>query len=289
MDIGVVLGFDGGRGRGMTELADAARRVEALGLASLWLPEHVVFVQGATSRYPYADDGAPPVGRRPGTYDPLVGLTVAALVTERIRLGTGVLVLPQREPVTVAQQIVALDHASAGRFDLGIGVGWLREEFEALGVPWARRGARTDDHLRAMRALWTQDVAEHHGEFTSFSGVQAWPKPVQQPGPPVWVGGNVDASLRRAATLGDGWYGWKLSVVEVVERMARLRALCEEHDRDPATVGVKIGLPWPGDLDELRPYADALAGLGVAELVVAPGTAGVDQRERLEPLAALQR
>ncbi len=289
MRIGVVLGFDGGRGRGMDALADAARRVEELGLSSLWLPEHVVFVQDAVSRYPYADDGAPPVGRRPGTYDPLVALTVAAIVTERIRLGTGVLVLPQREPVTVAQQIVALDHASQGRFDLGIGVGWLREEFEALGVPWARRGARTDDHLRALQALWTQDVAEHHGEFTSFSGVLAWPKPVQQPGPPVWVGGNVDASLRRAATLGAGWYGWKLSVDQVAERMQTLRALCEANDRDPGDVGVKIGLPWPGALTELRPYVDALAGLGVEELVVAPGTAGVDQRERLEPLAALQR
>lgn len=287
MRIGAVLGFDGGRGRGMDALADAARHAEAVGLASLWFPEHVVFVKDATSRYPYDEGGQPPVGRRPGVYDPLIAIAVAATVTTTLRFGTGILVLPQREPVTCAQQLVAVDHASQGRFDLGIGVGWLREEFEALGVPWARRGARTDEYVEVLRKLWTDEVVDHHGEFASFAGVQAWPKPVQQPGPPVWVGGNTHPAVDRAGRLGDGWFGWRLTPDEVAERLARLRGAAEAAGRPADAVGVKIGLPWPGDLGELRAYADALAELGVGELLVAPAAPGRDVRDRLDELAAL--
>ena len=287
MRIGVVLGFDGGPGRGMDALAAAARHADDVGLSSFWAPEHIVFVDGAASRYPYSADGRAPVGRRPGVYDPLVALAVAATVTSRLRLGTGVLILPEREPLTVAQQIVAVDHASQGRLDLGVGVGWLREEFDVLGVPWARRGERTDDYIAALHALWRDDVVEHHGEFASFSGVLAWPKPVQQPGPPVWIGGNTDAALHRTARLGDGWYGWSLTAEQVVERLAVLWAACEAVGRDAAGVGLKIGLPWAGDLNDLRPLVEELAALGVTELVVAPAVPRVDPRQRMDDLAAL--
>jgi probable F420-dependent oxidoreductase len=255
----------------MRELAAAARHAEAVGLDSLWFPEHVVFVEGATSRYPY---GSLALGRRPGMYDPLVAMTVAASATTRVRLGTGVLILPQREPLTLAQQVVAVDHASGGRVDLGIGVGWLREEFEALGVPWAGRGHRADEHIGALRAAWRDEVAAYEGDVVRFSGVLAWPKPLQAGGVPILVGGNSPAALERAARLGDGWFGWALTLDEVAASVARLGSL-------PATVG----LAWPGPLPALADHAAALRDLGVHELVVAVATRGVPLHDRLGELA----
>jgi probable F420-dependent oxidoreductase len=271
MRIGGSLAFDGGRGRGMADLAAACERAEAAGLDSMWFAEHVVFVQDAVSQYPY---GSLPLGSRPGTYDPLVAIAVAAGVTSRIRLGTGVLILPQREPLTVAQQVVALDHASDGRVDLGIGVGWLREEFEALGLSWAGRGRRTDEHVAAMRSAWRDEVSSFHGEFVSFSGVLAYPKPVQPGGPPILVGGNTPAALDRARRLGDGWFGWALSIEEVAAAVGTLDGL-------PATVG----LAWSKPFADLVPYARAVAELGVRELVVAPMARGVSLHDRLGELA----
>lgn len=292
MDVGANVNLDGRPGRGMDELVALARLAEDVGLNSLWLPEHVVFVQGSKSRYPYNPTGELALGRRPGVFDPLIGLAVAAAVTERVRLGTSVLILPERQPVVLAQQVVALDHASAGRIDLGIGVGWLQEEFEALEVPWERRGDRADDYLRAMRVLWEDEVASYAGEFVRFADVQAWPKPVQQPGPPVWVGGDSPAALRRTAALAEGWYGWALDLETVTDRLGRLAAACEAAGRDPASVRVKIGLGWTGEFDGLRPYRDGLAelsvgGFTVEELVVAPAARGIPMTERLAALAEL--
>jgi len=255
----------------MAELAEASERAEAVGLDSLWFPEHVVFVEGARSQYPY---GTLAMGKRPGVYDPLIAMTVAAGVTSRVRLGTGVLILPQREPLTLAQQVVAVDHASGGRVDLGIGVGWLREEFEALGVPWARRGARADEYVAALRTAWRDEVSNLTGEFSSFAGVLAYPKPAQAGGPPILVGGNTPAALDRARRLGDGWFGWALTVDEVAAAIDALGGV-------PATVG----LAWPRPFDALVDYAKALAQLGVRELVVAPGTRDVPLGDRLAGLA----
>lgn len=283
MDVGVVVNFDGGRNRGMEALAACARQLDASTLTSMWLPEHVVFVQGATSLYPYSTEGLN-LGRRPGMYDPLIGLTVAATVTERIRLGTGVLILPQREPVTLAQQLVALDHAAQGRIDLGIGVGWLREECETLGVPWERRGARTDEYIGVLRALWRDDVVDHDGEFVHLTGALAWPKPVQDGGLPIWVGGNTPPALRRAGRLGDGWFGWNLDVDQVRTSIATIRTTAAAAGRDPSTVRLKVGRAWPGDLGEVGAYVAALAPLGVGEVLIAPATAGVEMAQRLDEL-----
>lgn len=283
MKIGLTLVFDGAPGRTMADIAPAARRAEEAGCSSLWFPEHVVFVDGAASQYPY---GTLRMGRKPGVYDPLIALTVAATATNSIRLGTGVLILPQREPLTLAQQLVALDHASNGRFDLGIGVGWLREETEALGVPWERRGERADDYVSVMRKLWRDDVIEHHSTFVDVAGIQAWPKPVQSGGPPIWVGGNTPAAIRRTARCGDGWFGWALSADEVAAAQADLRAECTAVGRDPANVGVKIGIAWPGDVDGLEPYVRQLAGLGIGELIVAPGSTDPARLSRLAERAS---
>jgi probable F420-dependent oxidoreductase len=285
MQLGTVIGFDGGPGREMPVFLDTVRRAEAAGLDAVWVPEHVVFVAGATSKYPYNETGELNLGKRPGVYDPLIALTAAAAVTERVRLGTGILIVPQRNPVVLAQEIVALDHVSAGRFDLGIGVGWLQEEFEAIGVPWAQRGARTDDYLRALDVLWGDEVSSYEGPFVSFCGVQAWPKPVQQPRPPVWVGGNTDAALRRTALLGDGWYGWNFTVDEVAGAVAGLHAVCEREGRDPATVRVVLGRPWPGDFAAVPEYLAAAEAAGVEQVILAPATRGVELAQRVEDLA----
>ena len=164
-----------------------------------------MFVEGARSRYPYSRTGELHLGRQPGVFDPLIGLTVAAAVTERIRLGTSVLILPERHPVVLAQEVVALDHASAGRVDLGVGVGWLQEEFEALEVPWERRGERADDYLRAMRVLWQDEVANYAGEFVSFRGCRPGPSRSSSRGHPSgWAAtaGRPCAAPRRWGTAG---------------------------------------------------------------------------------------
>jgi len=284
--VGVSLVFDGGRGRQMADLSALARHADDAGLASFWLPEHVVFVDGATSQYPY---GELRLGRRPGTYDPIVALTVAAAATTSIRLGTSVLILPLRNPVVLAQQAVALDHASDGRLSLGIGVGWLREEMDAVGVPWERRGDRTDDYVAAMRALWRDDLAAHQGEFVRFENVLAWPKPVQQPGVPIYVGGNPPAALRRAARLGDGWFGWALDAAEVATALNDLDHELHLQQRARAELKTIIGVAWPRPLEDLRDYADNLSSLGVDELVVAVLDGRTDPRERLDGLAELAR
>ena len=262
-------------------MADAARNAEAAGISTLWFPEHVVFVKGATSQYPY---GTLRMGERPGVYDPIIAMTVAATVTSKVRLGTGVLILPQREPLTLAQQLVALDHASTGRLDLGIGVGWLHEEFDALGATWERRGERTDDYVDVLRKLWRDDVVDHHSDFVDIDGVLAWPKPAQADGIPIWVGGNSPAALRRTAKLGDGWFGWSLEIDEVTNAVTRLRAECEAIGRDPAEVRLKVGQPGAGSHDERRAYAEGLMALGVEEFIVASGDVST---ERLASLAAL--
>lgn len=285
--LGVVAAFDGRPGRDMTALRDTARHAEGLGYATLWMPEHVVFFDRYESRYPYNETGNLELGRRPGVYDPLVGLTVAASVTSTIRLGTSILIVPQREPATLAQQVVALDHASDGRFDFGIGVGWSKEEFAALGVSWPRRGVRTDEYLAAMKALWADPVVAFDGEFTAFSGVIAEPKPQQSPHPPIWVGGNTDPAMRRTARLGDGWYGWTIPADELTDAVGRLHAACEADGRDPATVRAIVGLPWPGPVDGLGAYLEAADAAGIEEVVVAPARPKVELRERLDALSAV--
>ena len=196
--------------------------------------------------------------------DPLVGLSFAAAATRRIGLATGVLLLPEHNPVLLAKQVASLDALCGGRLTLGVGVGWSREEFEAIGVPFARRGKRAVEYLDAMRVLWREDVASFAGEFVSFSRVRVNPKPVRNRRVPVVFGGNTDAALRRVATMGDGWYGFNLSGVDAVrERMARLDELCREAGRDRADVRVVVAMesPQPEDLA-------GLSDAGVSELVL---------------------
>ncbi len=252
----------------------------------MWFPEHVVYFDSYESKYPYTADGVPKFGRRPGNFDPLLCAVVAAGATTTLRLGTAILIVPQRNPVVLAQEIVAVDHSCAGRFDFGIGIGWSSEEFAAIGVPWERRAARTDEYLAAMRTLWRDERCSFHGDFVSFDNVIAEPKPIQLPHPPVWVGGGRGAALRRAARAGDGWLGFGLAAQEIAGAMAELNAICAAEGRDPASVGRKIGLPAPPP-GELAGYLEAAAAAGVSEVLLALAGSGTQLLDKMD--AALQQ
>ncbi len=183
-------------------LAAVARQCEERAVATVWVGEHVVTFDAYGSHYPYADNGKFPMPEASGLLDPLTALTFLAAVTETVRLGTAMCLLPQRHPVYTAKEVATLDWLSGGRVDLGVGVGWLREEFEALGVPWARRGARTDEYLDVLRALWGDEPSSFSGAFYELPPCTMYPKPVQVPHPPVHVGGESDAALRRVARPG---------------------------------------------------------------------------------------
>ncbi len=233
-------------------------------MATLWAGEHVVMVDRPASRYPYSGDGAIAVPAAADWLDPLVALSFAAAATRSITLATGVLLLPEHNAVLLAKQVASLDVLSGGRLSLGIGVGWSREEFEALGIPFARRGARAAEYLHAMRVLWRDDVASYDGEFVSFSDVRLNPKPVRDRRIPVIVGGNSDPALRRVATMGDGWYGFNLAGPEAVaDRLERLSAQCAEAGRDRTDLYLAVALA-DGEPSE----TSALRDLGIDELVL---------------------
>jgi probable F420-dependent oxidoreductase len=285
MNLGLVIAFNGRPDRAMGELRTVAVHAEEAGFNSVWFPEHVVFFPEYESKYPYSADGDPGFGKRQGVYDPLFASTVVACATEKIRMGTAVVILPQRNPVVLAQEVVAIDHASNGRFDLGIGLGWSSEEYAALGIPWAQRGKRTDEYLQTMKALWTDELVSFHGDFVNFDRVIAEPKPIQTPHVPIWVGGG-GASMRRAAKHGAGWYGWNLRGDEIAKSMAELTAACEQEGRDPSTIGRKIGLPFGGSAQDLSKYLELASASGVTEVVVAVGINATQLHARIDELAS---
>jgi probable F420-dependent oxidoreductase len=241
-----------------------AINAEACGFATLWAGEHVVMPDQPEARYPYSADGQIAVPAAADWLDPFAALSFAAAATQRIRVATGVLLLPEHNPVLLAKQAASLDVLCGGRLVLGVGVGWSREEFAALGIPFARRGARAREYLRAMRVLWSEDVASFEGEFVSFSSVRVNPKPLRDRQIPVVFGGNSDAALRRVAELGDGWYGFNLAGVDAVgERLAVLEELCREAGRDFGELDLAVALE-AGQPEDLV----TLTRMGVSELVL---------------------
>jgi probable F420-dependent oxidoreductase len=256
-----------GAGARRSVIDAVAKAAEGLGFATLWAGEHVVMVDQAESRYPYSSDGQIAVPAAADWLDPFVALSFAAAATQRIRVATGVLLLPEHNPVIVAKRAASLDFLSDGRLVLGVGIGWSREEFDALGIPFARRGLRTNEYVQAMRVLWREDVASFAGEFVAFSGVRVNPKPVRRRKIPIVVGGNSDVALRRVAQIGDGWYGFNLPGVDAVhDRLTLLREFCQDAGRDVKDLDISVALenPRPEDLA-------ALDGLGVRELVLVDG------------------
>ncbi len=252
MRIGVSLpnvGLDHGK----ETLLPVAQAAERLGFDSVWAAHHVVLPYERKSEYPYQRSGTE-VAMSPGMQwlDPVVTLSMIAGVTDRVRLGTSVFVLPYRDPVTLAAELAALDVLSEGRLVFGVGVGWMREEFDAIGIPPAQRGARTDEHLQAMKILWSEDPASFEGRFTSFDNVVLATTPRTEGGPPIWIGGNTDPALRRALRFGSGWHGFEVFPEEVPQVRERLAALAGEVGRDPDELELSVarGLMPPGREDE---------------------------------------
>lgn len=241
-----------------------AQLAEQAGFESLWTVEHVVVPADYESRYPYSRDGRMPGGEDVPIPDPLVWLSWVGAHTSHIKLATGVLILPQRNPAVLAKEVATLDVLSGGRMVLGVGVGWLQEEFDAIGVPFAERGARTDDYIAALRALWTQSEPTHQGPFASFTRAKSWPKPAQEGGVPIVVGGHSDAAARRAGRLGDGFFPAQGSFEKLPGLMDVMRKAAVDADRDPDTIEVTAGGAM--DVDAARRYED----LGVSRLVIPP-------------------
>jgi probable F420-dependent oxidoreductase len=188
----------------MRRLAEAA---ESLGYDSIWVTDHVVLPVETAERYPYDPAGRWDLEAAQHYLEALTAMSYLAGLTQRVTIGSSVLVLPQRNPVLTAKAVATLDVLSGGRALLAVGAGWMREEFEALGVSsFERRGAVTDEYIRILRALWTEDRPSFRGQFHSFEALRFFPKPLQRPHPPVWIGGHTKAALRRAALLGDGWH-----------------------------------------------------------------------------------
>jgi len=243
-----------------------ARTAEQVGVESLWAVEHVVVPVGYRSAYPYSPTGKMPGNEDTPIPDPLIWLAYVAAATERIKLATGILILPQRHPFYVAKEVATLDQLSGGRAILGVGIGWLREEFEGLGIPFEERAERTEESCRALRSLWKEGHEAFDGKFHHWAPVESNPKPVQAGGVPIVIGGHVKGSARRAARVGDGYF--PLAVGEEEKLGGLLEVMGEECGRigrDPAEVEITTGFAKT-DLDAVKRAQD----LGVSRLVIPP-------------------
>ena len=246
-----------------------AQAGEAAGFESMWTVEHTVVPGGYGSAYPYADSGKMAGGDDAIPLpDPLIWMAFVASATTHIKFATGIMILPQHNPVVVAKQVATLDYMSGGRIMLGIGVGWLKEEFEALGVPFEERGRRTDEYMQAMRELWSADKPTFSGKFVNFCDAYCRPQPVNKHVPLI-VGGHSEAAAKRAGRLGDGFFPARGAPVELFD-IARKAA--RDAGRDPAKIEMTVSLP--DSLDDLP----ALAKLGVTRVLVpASAMAGLKQ------------
>lgn len=280
MKVGVHTGFSAATPPDL--IAEFGRIVEERGFYSLWVPEHVIFFRDYASRYPYSADGKIP-GNPDGVMEPLTALAFVAAHTERVRLGTGICLVAQRNPIYTAKQVADVDYLSKGRVDFGIGIGWLREEFAALGVPWERRADRTRECVAVMKTLWCDDVSSFKGEFYDVPECLQNPKPVQKPHPPLYFGGESEAALRRVADLGQGWFGYDLTPDQLDACLKRLDALLAKAGRSRSDVKIQLSPRGGADADTLARLRDA----GVDQVVLPLFARDVDSlRKRADALAA---
>jgi len=246
----------------LTHLVTTAERV---GVESVWTVEHVVIPVGYKSAYPYDPSGKIPAPESMPIPDPFLSLAYAAAVTKTLRLATGIVILPQRHPLYVAKEVATLDVLSHGRTILGIGVGWLEEEFQALGIPFAERAARTAETVRAMRSLWKDEAEPFRGKYYRWEKLESHPKPAQKPGVPIVVGGHTDLAARRAARYGDGFFPGVTEDAKLRHLLGVMREECAKTGRRPETIEVTSGRGVP-DPDGVKRMAD----LGVSRFVVPP-------------------
>ncbi len=221
-----------------------AKRAEELGFGSYWVPEHAIIPLKTSSPYPASEDGIIPdeYGR---ITDPFVSLARASAVTKTIELGTGICLIPERNPLELAKEVATLDHFSGGRFIFGIGAGWLREETEIMGGDFDHRWGQTKDAVLAMKELWTQDEAEYHGKYYDFPAVRSFPKPARKPHPPVYMGGSSKYVFKRVVEWGDGWMPVLSPVEDIQAGRQRLNEMAEQAGRDPKEISV-LAFGWPG-------------------------------------------
>ena len=249
-------------------LAVVAEEAEQRGVGTIWVGEHVVLFEEYESSYPYAEDGRIPTPSGSGLLEPLTTLSFLAAHTTTTRLGTAMVLLPQRNPVYTAKEVATLDWLSNGRVDFGVGVGWLEEEFKAVNVPWPRRGKRTDEYLEVLATLWSDETSAYEGEFYSLDPCQMFPKPVQLPHPPIHVGGESPAALRRVARAGQGWHTFNRTPEQLAEPLATLDGLLADQGRSRADVTITV-CPYfqPLDGEIAGRYAEAGADAVAALLL----------------------
>ena len=256
-------------------VADFVRLLEEEGVESVWMPEHVIMAENYEPLYEYSDDGRAPVAPTTMMPDPLHWLTFAAAHSDKLKLGTGVLIGPQHSAAILAKRLSTLDALSAGRLEVGIGIGWQKEEYQAVGVPYAQRGKRLDEMLDAMRTLWRDDPATFDGEFTRFDKVYCDTKPAQPGGIPFLIGGSSEAAARRAGLRGDGYFPYTISPEDLAARMEIVRSTAVEAGRDPDQLSLTV---WPHsyrpggtfDFELIEQYRD----IGTDRLIVAAFEAG---------------
>jgi len=268
MDIAITTGFS--HKTPIDFIVGAAQRIEAAGFAAVWVPEHVLFFPDYASSYPYSDDGKVP-GNPDGVLDPFTALTFIAAHTTTLRLGTGICLVPQRQPVYTAKMVADLDYLSQGRVDFGIGIGWLAEEFDALGLDFSARAARCNEYMAAMKELWGPDPVNFSGETVTITNAQFNPKPVQSPHPPIFVGGESTPALRRVATFADGWYGYGVAPEDVADMLARLDEHLDAAGRSRSEIKIYL---CPNRLRVDPDVTAAYAEAGVDQLIL--GLSGRD-------------
>jgi probable F420-dependent oxidoreductase len=252
----------------------------------LWGGEHVILPSTIESRYPYTADGKIPAEPDTPIPDPLIWLAFAAAAAPTMRLGTCILIVPQRNPLVLAKELATLDMLSGGRVELGLGVGWLKEEFDALGVPWERRGARNDEYIAAMRTLWSGPEVEFHGEFVDFPPVTCSPRPVQD-SIPILVGGDTDVAINRAVRLADGYFPGEGDVERLGGLITRVRRAADDAGRDPDSI--EINAMFGAHMADPRAGVEQLTELGVGRIMVPAfffaGPGGLDRMEQFAAVA----
>lgn len=244
-----------------------AQQAEALGYQSVWLGDHIVIPEQIAAPYPYTKDGSVGFARNTPWPDPFVLLAAIGVATKTIRLGTSVIIVPYRNPLHVAKAVATVDLVSHGRYQFGVGIGWLKEEFDALGEQFSERAPRTREYLQVMKAIWSGEIAKFQGKYFSFPDLHTNPLPVQKPHPPIIFGGESLPALKRIADLGNGWQPGPISVDVFRERLGQLQTLMTERGRSMSELSISM-LGSVRDLQQDRGKIAALEELGVKEMVL---------------------
>ena len=273
MKIGLAMGFSQHTAAGF--IRDTVQLVESKNIESIWVPEHVLFYPEYDSTYPYSDSGRIP-GDPEGLLDPFTAMTFIAANTSRVRLGTGICLVPQRQPVYTAKMVADVDFLSGGRVDFGVGIGWLKEEMDSLGVDFSQRAKLCDEYIDVMQALWSDGVVEFKGPTVTLTPCHFNPKPVQTPHPPIFFGGESKPALRRVAQRGQGWYGYNLSPSQLAEKLPELDTALAAEGRVRDDISIVVGPnKHPVNTQTISEYGK----LGVDQLIVPMGAGSLNKLE----------